>query len=101
MAELEQTDEVIFRLIGVRPFIVRAPGGTAGMFSADFYPALTEAGYVEHDWNVSSEDATPKRPDAAQQIRFVDQMTNGKIQHWFLCIAAAARNRRLKHCRGS
>lgn len=78
MAELEQTDEVIFRLIGVRPFIVRAPGGTAGMFSADFYPALTEAGYVEHDWNVSSEDATPKRPDAAQQIRFVDQMTNGK-----------------------
>ena len=48
------------------------------MFSADFYPALTEAGDVEHDWNVSSEDATPKRPDAAQQIRFVDQMTNGK-----------------------
>lgn len=80
LAEMQQTDDIIFNILGVRPFIIRAPGGTVGMFSADYYPALTEAGYVEHDWNVSSEDATPKRPNAARQIKFVDSMTKGDLK---------------------
>lgn len=80
IAEMQQTEEIIMQTIGVRPFIIRAPGGTVGMFSGDYYDALNLLGYVEHDWNVLTEDATPKRPNAAQQIAYVDRGTNGKLK---------------------
>ncbi|MBR4695314.1 MAG: polysaccharide deacetylase family protein, partial [Selenomonadaceae bacterium] len=34
LAELEQTDDVLRNLIGVRPLITRAPGGRMGNFTA-------------------------------------------------------------------
>ncbi len=58
LAEIIHTDEIIYNVLGVRPLIVRAPGGAASMFPAGYDAMLKENGYVEHDWNVSSEDAT-------------------------------------------
>ena len=75
LAELAHTDDLIYNVLGVRPFIVRAPGGTTGMFTEAFPPALKANGYVEHDWNVSTEDATYKRPTADMETHYVDAGT--------------------------
>jgi len=64
----------------VRPFIIRAPGGTVGMFTGDYYEALNLLGYVEHDWNVLTEDATPECPSAEEQIHYVDVRTHGSLK---------------------
>ena len=58
--EMAQTDEILYGILGVRPLILRAPGGRIGHFTAAYAPALKAHGYVEHDWNVSSADAAPR-----------------------------------------
>ncbi len=90
--EMEQTDEAIFKVIGMRPFIIRAPGGTVGMFTADFYEHLNLLGYVEHDWNVLTEDATPEHPSAEKQICYIDRRTAGHLKDNMALI--------LMHCNG-
>lgn len=57
-AQLRQTDEVIKKIIGVRPRISRAPGGSAGSFTKEYWEALSKLGYVEIGWNISSGDAS-------------------------------------------
>ena len=71
MEQIIQTDTAIKNVIGVRPFIIRAPGGAGGMFTANYWPMIEDCGYVEHDWNALTEDATPSRPNASQQINNV------------------------------
>ena len=63
-----KTDEIIQTIVGVRPLIIRAPGGTAGVFDANYWEMLKTMGYVEHDWNIVTQDATPQRPNASTQI---------------------------------
>lgn len=63
-----KTDEIIQAYIGVRPLIIRAPGGTAGNFNADYWAMIRALGYAEHDWNTSVEDATAQQPDSAAEI---------------------------------
>lgn len=78
LAEITKTDEVIHSIIGVRPLNIRAPGGTIGMFTDDFWPMLKANGYVEHDWNVSTEDATAEHPSADRELEHVaNQTANG------------------------
>ena len=79
LAELEQTDEQIKAVIGVRPFILRAPGGSMGQLDDNFWAALEQAGYVEHDWNVSIADAAPGNPTAEDFIQnIINQIADGK-----------------------
>lgn len=47
--EMAQTDEILYGILGVRPLILRAPGGHIGHFTAAYAPALKAHGYVEHD----------------------------------------------------
>ena len=71
MEQIIKTDIAIKNVIGVRPFIIRAPGGAGSMFSTNFYSMVDECGYIEHDWNVLTEDATPSKPNADAQINNV------------------------------
>ncbi len=66
-----KTDEIIKKCIGVRPLIIRAPGGAAGVFNNDYWNMLDYCGYVEYDWNICTEDATASAPNAATQINNV------------------------------
>lgn len=75
-AEMEETDKVIKDIIGVRPVIMRAPGGIVGSFTKSFWKHLPSQGYVEHDWNVSSADAAPGHPVAQD---FIDNI-NGQTE---------------------
>ena len=70
MEQIIQTDNAIKNVIGVRPFIIRAPGGV-GMFNGDYWSMIAGCGYVEHDWNALTEDATPSKPNASQQVNNV------------------------------
>ncbi|WP_051608791.1 polysaccharide deacetylase family protein [Selenomonas sp. FC4001] len=90
--EMEQTDEAVFKVIGMRPFIIRAPGGTVGMFADDYYKHLNLLGYVEHDWNVLTEDATPEHPSAEQQIDYIDRRAAGHLKDNMALV--------LMHCNG-
>ncbi len=73
--QFQHTDDIIMEQIGVRPLIIRAPGGTYGAFNQDYWDMVESSGYVAHDWNVSSGDATPKGATAYEEItNITDQM---------------------------
>ena len=79
LAEMERTDEIIYGILGVRPLILRAPGGTIGHFTAAYAPAIRANGYVEHDWNVSSADAAPGHPVAQDFIDNISSETDQEV----------------------
>ena len=68
LEEMEEADEAIYSLIGLRPLITRAPGGRMSHFTEAYDAAVTVNGYVEHDWNVSSADSDPNGPVAQDFI---------------------------------
>ena len=80
LQQLTRTDDIIKSIIGVRPLIIRTPGGQWGMWTDDYPPLMKACGYVEHDWNCSVEDATYKRPSAQQMIKYIDQQTNEELK---------------------
>ncbi len=73
-AQLRRTDDILIRHLGVRPRISRAPGGSAGSFTAEYWAALADQGYREVGWNVSSGDASRAKADqiAATVARQMD-----------------------------
>ena len=71
MEQIIKTDAAIMKVIGVRPLIIRAPGGTWGMFDENYPPIIKDMGYVEHDWNCLTQDATRSRPNAKTQLQNV------------------------------
>lgn len=79
LSEMERTDEIIHGILGVRPLILRAPGGVIGHFTKAYDPALKASGYVEHDWNVSSADAAPNHPVAQDFIDNIDSQTDKPV----------------------
>lgn len=75
LEEIVHTDEVIYNILGVRPLIIRAPGGAASMFKPGYSAMLKENGYVNHDWNVSNEDATGNNVSVQQLLGSVSYTT--------------------------
>ncbi|MEN6413684.1 MAG: polysaccharide deacetylase family protein [Veillonellales bacterium] len=73
--QLHRTDEIIKNVIGVRPHISRAPGGSVGSFTKAYWELLKQEGYLEEGWNVSSGDASSAK---AEQLvgNIVYQMDN-------------------------
>lgn len=78
LAEIKQTEELIFQTIGIRPPIVRAPGGTQGHFHINYYNALDAADYLIYDWNVSSGDADASLVPADKLIHNIETQAPGK-----------------------
>lgn len=73
VAQMIKTDEVIASYIGVRPLIIRAPGGVVGSFNADYWEMVRAVGYAEYDWNTATQDATAQAPNASTQVNNVIQ----------------------------
>ncbi len=77
--EMVQTDEILHDILGFRPLILRAPGGTFSHFTSEYEACLEENGYVEHDWNVSIADTAPGNPTAQDFIdNVIAQTADGK-----------------------
>ena len=75
LKEMEEADDAIYELLGVRPLITRAPSGRMGNFTAAYENIIAANAYVEHDWNVSSADAAPNHPVAQDFIDNIQGQT--------------------------
>lgn len=91
IAEIKQTEELIFKTIGIRPRIVRAPGGTQGHFHVNYYNALDAADYLIYDWNVSSGDAAASHVPANQLVRNIESQVPGRTRIVILMHDAGAK----------
>ncbi|MEA4901005.1 polysaccharide deacetylase family protein [Desulfitobacterium sp.] len=78
LASIKKNEDLIYRLTGVRPPIIRTPGGTQGHFNVKYYNAVDAAGYLVYDWNVSSGDAAAPLVPADQLLRNVQSQIPGK-----------------------
>lgn len=58
--QLQHTERAVQEAAGVRPRLVRAPGGTFGNFDAFYFYYLEQAGYQIYDWTIDSSDARKK-----------------------------------------
>lgn len=72
------TEQILDRIVGVRPQLIRAPGGTHRNFDAYYFEQLQSAGYMVHDWNVDSGDSSGKRVTAAQ---IINNVKNSKLRN--------------------
>ncbi|WP_242832414.1 polysaccharide deacetylase family protein [Desulfosporosinus orientis] len=78
LAEIRQAEDVIFKTIGIRPKIIRAPGGTQNHFHINYYNALDAAGYLVYDWNVTCGDASAPVVPAEQLIENIKTQVPNK-----------------------
>ncbi|CAM3060608.1 polysaccharide deacetylase [Paenibacillus sediminis] len=71
--QIKQTEEVINDIVGIRPQLIRAPGGTYGHFDQTYFDLLEKGGYHVVDWNVDSGDSTRKNVPAKEIISNVEK----------------------------
>lgn len=80
LADVKKAEEIIYDTIGIRPQIVRAPGGTVGHFNIDYFNAMDTEGYLMEDWNVDPGDTVARFVPASQLIHQVEQQIQGKTR---------------------
>ncbi|WP_162463301.1 polysaccharide deacetylase family protein [Paenibacillus psychroresistens] len=56
--QIQQTEKILYSICGIKPELVRAPGGTYTHFDAFYYYDMDEAGYTMMDWNMDSSDSS-------------------------------------------
>ncbi|MCP3775860.1 polysaccharide deacetylase [Paenibacillus sp. MZ04-78.2] len=71
--QVQKTENILLETTGVRPRLVRAPGGTHGNFDAFYFYYLGQAGYEIYDWTIDSEDARRPGMTANQIVRAVEK----------------------------
>ena len=68
LEDCDKLNTLVFEAAGVRPEILRFPGGSVNAYNAGIYRELiaemTRRGYAYFDWNLSAGDAAPDGPDA-------------------------------------
>lgn len=78
LQEIKQNEDIIFETIGVRPRMIRAPGGTQGHFNIAYYNAVDAHDYLVYDWNVSTGDAAAPLVSTSQLVDNVKKQIAGK-----------------------
>ncbi|MCG0275190.1 MAG: polysaccharide deacetylase [Thermosediminibacteraceae bacterium] len=87
MADLKKQEEMIYEATGIRPRIIRFPGGSDNLVSiryggADIMKKIAERlkkeGYIYVDWNASAGDALKPPPSREQMMDYVRLTTKGK-----------------------
>jgi len=91
LAEIKRTEDLIFKAIGTRPRIVRAPGGTQGHFHVNYYNALDAADYLIYDWNVSTGDSAAPLVPTNQLVHNIESQVPGKSRIIILMHDAGAK----------
>ncbi|MGQ8875285.1 polysaccharide deacetylase family protein [Paenibacillus sp. TSA_86.1] len=64
--QIKRTEDIINNIVGIRPALVRAPGGTYGHFDHTYFDLLKKAGYAVMDWNVDSGDSKRKNVPSSE-----------------------------------
>ncbi|WP_438431368.1 polysaccharide deacetylase family protein [Gorillibacterium sp. sgz500922] len=56
--QITRTEAIFYRIAGLRPELVRPPGGSYTNFDSFYFYLLEQGGYRVFDWNVDSTDAS-------------------------------------------
>ncbi|MEI7027027.1 polysaccharide deacetylase [Paenibacillus sp. y28] len=71
--QIQKSEDVFADIAGVRPDIVRAPGGSFQQLDAFSHYYLQSAGYTVYDWNIDSGDSRRSGVPAAEIIANVEK----------------------------
>ncbi|MDR3600741.1 MAG: polysaccharide deacetylase [Desulfosporosinus sp.] len=80
LADVKKSEEIIYQTLGIRPQIVRAPGGTVGNFTVSYFNTMDAAGYLMEDWNIDSGDTDAHLVPVNTLIQHVEQQIQGKTR---------------------
>lgn len=75
--QIKRTEEIINNIAGIRPALVRAPGGTYGHFDHTYFDLLKKAGYAVMDWNVDSGDSKRRNVPASEIVAHATDVPAG------------------------
>lgn len=75
--EVLKAEESVFSIIGKRPKVFRAPGGSTKMNAPEFDNVLSDLGYNLFDWNVSAADTDPRGITKSQVIYNIKHESKG------------------------
>lgn len=76
LADIKKNDDLIFKVIGIHPKIIRAPGGTS-RFNIAYYNLLDANDYIAYDWNLDTKD-TDGKFSITQLVNNVDEQIKNK-----------------------
>jgi peptidoglycan/xylan/chitin deacetylase (PgdA/CDA1 family) len=76
--QIQKTQGILNDIVGFKPELLRAPGGTYTNFDAFYYYYLGQAGYTVMDWNMDSADSTRADISAAE---IVESVKKSKLKH--------------------
>ncbi|CAG7657751.1 polysaccharide deacetylase family protein [Paenibacillus allorhizosphaerae] len=76
--QIQRTEQAVEDAAGVRPRMVRAPGGTFGNFDPFYFYYLDQAGYEIYDWNIDSGDSARVGVPAKE---IYDTVAKGPFRH--------------------
>jgi peptidoglycan/xylan/chitin deacetylase (PgdA/CDA1 family) len=76
--QIQKTERIFQDIAGVKPKLIRAPGGTYTNFDAFYFYFLDQAGYTVYDWNIDSEDS--KRVGIPAE-KIISAVKNGPFLH--------------------
>ncbi|SDH23060.1 polysaccharide deacetylase family protein [Desulfosporosinus hippei] len=80
LADVKKAEEIIYQTIGIRPQLIRAPGGTIGHFNISYFNAIDAEGYLMEDWNVDPGDSKAQQVPKNQLVQLVEQQIQGKTR---------------------
>ncbi|EGW37701.1 polysaccharide deacetylase family protein [Desulfosporosinus sp. OT] len=92
LSDVKKAEDIIYNTLGIRPQIIRAPGGTVGHFNINYFNAVDEAGYLMEDWNIDSGDTDASLVPENLLIHNVEQQTQGKTRVVILMHDLAGKN---------
>jgi peptidoglycan-N-acetylglucosamine deacetylase len=69
--QIQQNEDRIEQITGIRTNLIRAPGGTGMNFDAFYFYYLDQAGYLVYDWDVDSGDSRRRGVPASEIIAAV------------------------------
>ncbi|MBU5443272.1 polysaccharide deacetylase [Paenibacillus sp. MSJ-34] len=64
--QIKKTEDILDSIAGIRPSMIRAPGGTYTNFDEGYFSYLEQGGYLVYDWNVDSGDSKRRNVPASE-----------------------------------
>jgi peptidoglycan/xylan/chitin deacetylase (PgdA/CDA1 family) len=71
--QIQRTEKILYDICGIKPELIRAPGGTYTHFNAFYYYDIDRAGYTVIDWNMDSADSSRVNVPANEIVTKVKQ----------------------------
>ncbi|MEB3103890.1 polysaccharide deacetylase [Ferviditalea candida] len=71
--QIQKTEDILYGIAGIRPRLIRAPGGTFGHFDPFYFYYLDQAGYQVYDWNIDSGDSKRRHVPSGEMISEVEK----------------------------